>query len=344
MATKWKVDRREYNQWVRFLKKRGYSGPFAGLTINHECVKLLEKELKRGTMPGTRPRDPRTIASNLTRYGRGRKPKRREETEMTSLPEKYLIDHYQKLHKVLEQFYDRLRTPELSELCLFTLKDRVTISRSYVSEMYVPAITYEKGAVKLDVEDSFLWEYLKKHLVTEFPEFSENLGDWKKGIATIVEECRDITNLIADQLAEMRLDSAEPYLSCDSKDYGPGVYYDRLTELIYKCLMADHIPEFPLRVSDSHGLSILVMDYSTGKQGIARGDTSLLNQVEEYCLGIVSDDTIKEKVEQVLGLAKQAEVMLEPIKQNLRLVLERGIFKGTCSVCADLVGQSLEQM
>ena len=263
---------------------------------------------------------------------------------MTSLPEKYLIDHYQKLHKVLEQFYDRLRTPELSELCLFTLKDRVTISRSYVSEMYVPAITYEKGAVKLDVEDSFLWEYLKKHLVTEFPEFSENLGDWKKGIATIVEDCRDLTNLIADQLAEMRLDSAEPYLSCDSKDYGPGVYYDRLTELIYKCLMADHIPEFPLRVSDSHGLSILVMDYSTGKQGIARGDTSLLNQVEEYCLGIVSDDTIKEKVEQVLGLAKQAEVMLEPIKQNLRLVLERGIFKETCSVCADLVGQSLEQM
>ena len=264
-----------------------------------------------------------------------------EVTEMTSLPEKYLIDHYQKLHKVLEQFYDRLRTPELSELCLFTLKDRVTISRSYVSEMFIPAITYDKGAIKLDVEalDPFLWGCLNEHLTAEFPEFSENLGDWKKGIATIVEECHDITKLIVDQLAEMRWDSAEPYLSCDSKDYGPGVYCDRLTELMYKCLMAHHIPGFPLRVSDSHDLSILVMDYSTGRQGIARGDTSLLNQVEKYCLGIVSDGTIKEKVEQVLGLAKQAEVILEPIKQNLRLVLERGTFKGTCSVCADLVSQ-----
>jgi len=72
MATKWKVSEREYNQWVKFLKKQGYSGPFAGLMTNHECVKLLEKELKKRTIPGTRPRDPRTIASNLTRYERER--------------------------------------------------------------------------------------------------------------------------------------------------------------------------------------------------------------------------------------------------------------------------------
>ncbi|GAJ08413.1 unnamed protein product, partial [marine sediment metagenome] len=55
MATKWKVSEGEYNQWVKFLKNQGYSGPFAGLTIKHECVKLLAKELKRGTIPGTRP-------------------------------------------------------------------------------------------------------------------------------------------------------------------------------------------------------------------------------------------------------------------------------------------------
>lgn len=81
MSTKWKVSEGEYNQWVKFLKKRGYSGPFAGLTIKHEYVKLLAKELKRGTIPGTCPRDKRTIASNLTRYERGRGQPRLSEVE-----------------------------------------------------------------------------------------------------------------------------------------------------------------------------------------------------------------------------------------------------------------------
>lgn len=265
----------------------------------------------------------------------------RRKVEVTSLTEKYLIDHYQKLHKVLEQFYDQFRAPELSELCLFTLEDRITVSHSYVSEMLVPAIIYGKGAIELDVEvsDPFLWGCLNKHLTAEFPVFSKNLGDWKKDITTIVEGCHDITKTIADKFTEMgakmRWNSAEPYLSRDSKNYGPGVYHDLLASLIYECVTANHVPRFR-RGYDSREL---VMEYPRGRKAIARGDDSLLDQVEQCCLGIVSDSTIKEKAKQVLGLAKQAEATLEPIKQKLRLVLERGTFKETCSICSDLISQ-----
>jgi hypothetical protein len=86
MATKWKVNEREYNQWVRLLKRHGYSGPFAGLTTRHECVKFLAKELKKRTIPETRPRDPRTIASNLTRYERGKQRRKLSEVELGAQP------------------------------------------------------------------------------------------------------------------------------------------------------------------------------------------------------------------------------------------------------------------
>lgn len=354
MSTTRRVSKREYNKWVKWFRAQGYSGPLTGIRPSFEWVKRLAKELKKGTILETYPRDPRTIVSGLERYTKGRKrqlveslkhPREKTEvTEMTSLPEKYLINHYQKLHEALEQFYDRLRIPELSELCLSTLEGRIEVSHLYASGMQLPAIIYEKGAVRLDIEDFFLWKHLEKHLVTEFPEFSENLGDWKKGVAAIVEKCHDITNLIATQLAKMRLDSAEPYLSRDSKDYAPGVYYSILVTSTYKCVIAGCEPKFDRISDDRSGLLLHVMEGPTGRLEIARGDTNLLDQVKECCLGIVSDDTIKKKVEQVLGLAKQAEVILEPTKQSLRLVLERGTFKGTCSVCADLVSQRLEQM
>ena len=259
-----------------------------------------------------------------------------EVTEMTSLPEKYLIDHYEKLHKVLEQFYNRVHTPELSELCLFTLKDSITISRSYVSEMYMPTVTYEKGAVKFDVEDSFLWEYLKKHLVEEFPKLDTDLSNCKRGLATIVERCHGITKTIADKFTKMGWYSAEPYLSRDSKDYGPGVYYDVLDSWIYECIITNQVPQFH-RGYDSREL---VMEYSGGRKAIARGDDGLFDQIEQCCRDIVGTETIKEEVKHLNLAKKEVESLQESIKQNLRLVLERGTFKGTCPICSDLVGKS----
>ena len=254
---------------------------------------------------------------------------------------KYLVDHYQKLHKVLEQFYNQFRTPKVLELCLFTLKDSVTISYSYVSEMRVPAIVYEKGAVKLDVEvsDPFLWERLQEHLTAEFPELSQNLGDWKRDIAALVERCHDITKTIVGQLAKKRWDSAEPYLDQASKDYGPGVFYDILTDLVYECLITRRLPEFQ-RVSDSRGLLILVMEHSTGRQSVARGEGALLDQVQQHCVDIVKSLARKKRITKVLDIVEQLDSKQELFRKKMRVVLERGTFKGTCSICSDLVGKS----
>jgi len=199
---------------------------------------------------------------------------------------------------------------------------------------------YQKGAITPDIEvsDPFLWECLKEHLTAEFPKFSENLGDWKRDMVTLVEGCHDITKTIADQLAKMGWNFVEPYLNPASEHYGPGVFYHILVDLMYKCVMAHHLPEFH-RVSDSHDLSILVMDYSTGRKGIVRGESTLLDQVEQHCVGMTSDDALKKKVRKVLKTAEQLDGKQEPIRKKIRLVLERGTFKGTCSVCSDLVSQ-----
>lgn len=65
------VSRIEVKRWEKWLRSEGFSGPFAGLKPTHECVKLLAKELKKDPpkILETHPRDQRTIAKALTRFG-----------------------------------------------------------------------------------------------------------------------------------------------------------------------------------------------------------------------------------------------------------------------------------
>ena len=72
MVTKEKVSKREIKRWVKWLRKQGYNSPLVGLKPSFPWVKDLAKELRKDppTILETRPRDPRTIASNLARYER----------------------------------------------------------------------------------------------------------------------------------------------------------------------------------------------------------------------------------------------------------------------------------
>ena len=344
VTKKGQVSKREFERWVKWLRKEGYGGPLDGLKPSFPWVKRLAKELKKDppTILETRPRDPRTIASNLARYERrkgrrGRVARPEEALKGTDLvSQKRLEAHYQRFCELLEQLYNQLRIPELSNLCLLTLERGTPISYPYAG---IAAMIYDKGAIKLAAEDSdpFLWKCLRQHLIAEFPEFDTGLSDWKKGVAIIVRRCHRISKTIAHQLAKMGWDAAEPYLSPDSEQYEPGVYYDILTALMYECVIAKHLPQFQ-RVSVSHGLLTLVMEGPTGRKDIARGQSALLDQVEQCCLDIAGHDAIKRKVRQVLKLATQLEAKQEPVRQKLRLVLERGTFKGTCQICRDLVG------
>lgn len=72
MVARRKVTEREYNQWVKWLRRQGYNGPTTGLKLSFPWVKQLHKELKKDppTILETSPRDRRTILSNLDRYGK----------------------------------------------------------------------------------------------------------------------------------------------------------------------------------------------------------------------------------------------------------------------------------
>lgn len=127
MATKRNVTKKEYNEWVKYLHREGYSGPFAGLTTKHECVKLLNKVLKRGTIPGTRSRDPRTIASNLTRYeerGRPRLGRGEPETIYQDIDTIVLMPGLERRHKtfILRNWMD-LGEREIAEKLGISLRD-----------------------------------------------------------------------------------------------------------------------------------------------------------------------------------------------------------------------------
>lgn len=245
------------------------------------------------------------------------------------------MNHYEKLHKLLEQFKSQLQIPELRELYLRSLEPRTPISYPYAG---IAHMIYDKGVIHLGVEDSdpFLWGCLRKHLTAEFAEFDKDFSNWKRNIATLVRRCHDITVTIANKVTRRGWDSAEPYLDPSSKDFGPGVFYDILILSVYQCVIANHPPHFQ-RVHGPHGLVTLVMDASSWSKGISRGQSTLLDQIERCCLHIACDDAIKKKVRQVLRLAKDLEDNQKAIRQRLRLVLDRGTFKGICPVCSDLV-------
>lgn len=119
--TKRKVTKREYNRWVKWLRTQGYSGPFARLNPSHECVKRLAKELRKEppTILETRPRDPRTIASNLARYERKHRQQKPEDLEIVDTKKEtslqwQQIEHIRSLQELARSTVDAL--PELPDL------------------------------------------------------------------------------------------------------------------------------------------------------------------------------------------------------------------------------------
>jgi hypothetical protein len=248
----------------------------------------------------------------------------------------YLKNHYDKLGKLLERLSNELRIPDLTRLCLVTLKPRTSIPHRYGG---IDPMMYDEGVINLGVEDSdpFLWKCLRQHLTAEFPGFYTDFSEWEMGMSNVVKGCHHISKIVADQLPPTRWVAASPYLSPDSKDYGSGVYYDILTPLLYECAIANFLPKFD-RVSGSRDLLLLGIKSPTARRGIARGDKSLLDEVEGCCLDIASGESVRKKVQQILELAEKLESKGELIRQKLRPLLERGTFKGTCDICSTLVG------
>lgn len=341
MSTNKKVSKREVNRWVKWLKGQGYTGPLVGIKPSFPLVKLLAKELKKvpPTILETHPRDPRTIVSNLARF-RVSKDKTRDIDQLNGilntdnlLHYKYLTDHYARLCRLLESLNNQLLVPDLVSSFPAALESRTRIPYRYAG---IEPMIYDNGAIKLEVEDSdpFLWKCFEQHLVAELPDFDQSLNSWKTEIVGIVEGSHHTAKIIADRLSKMGWNATEPDLSADSKHYLPGVHCKILTDLLYECVLTNHAPQFQ-RVPGSRDL-VLLMECPSRRKVIAHGDNGLLNEIEEWCLGIAHSASLRKRVRAVRRAILDLEANQKTLKERLRVILERGTFKGVCLICSDL--------
>ena len=288
-----RVKQTEVNQWIRWLEREGYRGPFYGLTPKHDGIKHLARELRINppVIPRTQRRDARTIITNLNKYERGKRG--------IGLAGGYA--------------------------------DSVTYS--YESNVPVPSIIYEDKSIRLGVESSVSppWEYLTGHIKVEFEEFDGILKKWKEDTTSLIILCSRMSNSISNLLTRNKWPAAQGNLSI-------GVYYEPLVHAVYNCVVTGEIPEFvTIPMASVVVSSELYIRYSNGMPIVARGDATLLNQVQDYCPRILKSAGLRKSMNQISEIVSELERQRENLKDLIKPLMERRTFKGNCPGCIDLV-------
>lgn len=330
-----RVKQTEVNQWIRWLEREGYRGPFYGLTPKHDGIKRLARELRINppVIPRTRRRDARTIIGNLNKYERGRRGIGLAGGYVDSVTQKHLGEHFQRLYELLKRFEEQFQTPKLTDLCLSSISDNHTISYSYESNVPVPSIIYEDKSIRLGVESSFSppWEYLTGHIKVEFEEFDGILKKWKEDTTSLVILCSRMSNSISNLLTRNKWPAAQGDLSI-------GVYYEPLVRAVYDCVVTGEMPEFvTIPMASVVFSSELYIRYSNGMPIVARGDATLLNQVQDYCSRILKSAGLRKSMNQISEIVSELEKQRENLKDLIKPLMERHTFKGNCPGCIYLV-------
>lgn len=192
--TKRKVTERECRAWIKWLERRGYPGPFDGLTPANTLVKQLARELRKDpkTISETRPRDARTIASNLNKYARKR-AKVLEKQPGFLQPNDYQLDHWKRLGNLAEELMIGLEFPHLGEGRFIDSRFGGRVWGAWYVEME------GSKCLKLwfSAQTKKLWDCLVAHLDAEFPSFSKDLADFQLVAAGQVTG----SNLYGDKVA-----------------------------------------------------------------------------------------------------------------------------------------------
>ncbi len=242
-------------------------------------------------------------------------------------------DFHDKLHSLANQFCNEMRTPDLENLYMMTLKSGTRFPYKYGD---IESMTWDDGTVVLSVErDSYVWNCLKQHIKAELPKFDAQLTGWRNSIVGIIYRCDSISKDITDQLTQAQFKEVEPYLAQDTKDYGPGIYRQLLISSLYGCAIHSYEPQFS-QISRPHTLVLLVIKHSQGENTIARGDDKLVQQVEKFCRDVLANSVIKQKATELNSLIKDIENKENGLKSELRPILLRGISQGTCTICSPL--------
>jgi len=183
-----RVTKREYKMWIGWLKKQGYSGPFAGLSTRHECVRRLYKELKKDppTILETRQRDARTIVANLDKYGRKKRSPPSDNTDdvgvdSTSISQRPPREHWERLARLAETLKLGLN---------FRNQNVFDTARSRCGDLIMETWYLSRSKkVHFGVQEEELWSSLMEHLDYEYesPRFSEQFNAFIQLASDMIE-------------------------------------------------------------------------------------------------------------------------------------------------------------
>lgn len=146
-------------------------------------VKQLVRELRKDpkTISETRPRDARTIASNLNKYGR-KGFKALEKQPGFWQPNEDYLDHWKRLGNLAEELMIGLEFPYFGEGRFIESRFGGRVWGAWYVEME------GSKCIKLwfSAQTKKLWNYLIVHLDVEFPSFSKDLADFQVVVASQV--------------------------------------------------------------------------------------------------------------------------------------------------------------
>jgi hypothetical protein len=187
--------------------------------------------------------------------------------------------------------------------------------------------------VRLSVETEVLFPHLATHLEADPADFTR-FGSWKTRLGRLVRTCLDS----AADVTQRYHDAAGRYYQGDSRQRG----------LFFRC--ADYICQFVL---DHPPEAVPVLGTEPQPEGRWR---IMPEDCPAVTLALVTEDQVNRAQEILIGQIREnaglpvwpqirdeldiLQIQADRLRSRLTTVIERGDFKGTCSLCASYFSPS----
>ena len=259
-------------------------------------------------------------------------------------PNPLMLRHWGRLRHLATEFHAQLSLPSPasflgSEVCrrIHTAVHSgspLLVSWSWVTVVDAPFEAKlrsdkakEEIEIRLLVEKEFLFPHLMAHLKAEFTEF-EQFGAWKDELGRLVGECLQIAQRVT-QNCRM---GAGMYFLGGERQTGLSWDFPAFTfQAVFENPYREYIPRLEV-VPQPNGLWKLVpkehpnVTLAVDNKGhIQRCQELLVSQIREN-ISLRIGPQINEKVRELTRVSDLFQTMLT-------IVIERGDFKGTCSLC-----------
>ena len=189
-----------------------------------------------------------------------------------------------------------------------------------------------------EAEREFLFPYLMSHLKAEFAEFEE-LENWKNRLGKLVDKCHRVAGQIVQNL---RVSAGSCYQP--TRSGATGLFWD-LPVFIYRFLLANyrrlealHEAEREVEVVPYQG-DLWQLDAPSLWGGpLAMGTEEEMRRCKEVVLSEIKTKICLQGVGEITDEVRDLKEQSGKLHAALTTMIERGEFKGTCSICEGWFG------